>query len=82
MAVFTQVNKEDLNKFLEKYTIGKLVSLEGSIEGIENSNFKVTTNKGNFILTIFEKRVNPIDLPFFMNLQKHLYLNHLSLIHI
>ena len=70
MAVFTQVNKEDLNKFLEKYTIGKLVSLEGIIEGIENSNFKVTTNKGNFILTIFEKRVNPIDLPFFYELAK------------
>ena len=75
MAVFTQVNKEDLNKFLGNYTIGNLVSLNGIIEGIENSNFKVTTNKGNFILTIFEKRVNPIDLPFFMDLQKHLYLN-------
>ena len=72
MAIFTHVEQQDLVNFLKSYSIGKLRSFEGIVEGIENSNYLVITDKGKYILTIFEKRVNQIDIPFFMNLQKHL----------
>ena len=72
MAVYTSVTKSELENFLEQYNLGKLISYEGIIEGIENTNYKIIKEEGGFILTIFEKRVDPQDLPFFMNLQKHL----------
>ncbi|PPR49303.1 MAG: Homoserine kinase [Alphaproteobacteria bacterium MarineAlpha5_Bin5] len=75
MAVFTKLDKEDIVSLLKDYSIGKILSYKGIVEGIENSNYKITTKKNNYILTIFEKRVNPIDLPFFIDLQKHLSMN-------
>ena len=72
MAVYTSVTKSELENFLEQYSLGKLISYEGIIEGIENTNYKIIMEEGGFILTIFEKRVDPQDLPFFMNLQKYL----------
>ena len=72
MAVYTSVNQFEIKEFLSQYNLGKFISYEGIIEGIENTNFKITTEKGNFVLTIFEKRVDPNDLPFFINLQKFL----------
>lgn len=74
MAVFTKVSKEEIEKFLENYSIGNLISYEGIIEGIENTNYKITTDKNKYILTIFEKRVNPEDIPFFMSLQEELVI--------
>ncbi len=75
MAVFTKVSKTDIENLLENYSIGKLLSFEGIVEGIENTNYKITTDKQQYILTIFEKRVNPSELPFFMSLQKELVVN-------
>tara|TARA_Y100001970_G_scaffold126701_1_gene156667 strand:+ start:2624 stop:3571 length:948 start_codon:yes stop_codon:yes gene_type:complete len=75
MAVFTELNKEEIENFLKEYSIGNLVSFEGIVEGIENTNYKITTSNHNYILTLFEKRVNPEELPFFMNLQKDLVSN-------
>ena len=72
MAVYTSVNKNELSKFFENYELGSLISYEGIVEGIENTNFKINTDKGSYILTIFEKRVNVEDVPFFMSLQKYL----------
>ena len=72
MAVFTKISKEEIEQYLENYSIGKLISYEGIVEGIENTNYKIITDKNKYILTIFEKRVLPEDLPFFMNLQKEL----------
>jgi homoserine kinase type II len=72
MAVFTKVSKEDIENFIKNYSIGNLISFEGIVEGIENTNYKITTNNHHYILTIFEKRVNPKELPFFMSLQKEL----------
>ena len=72
MAVYTKINKEELEIFLSKYNIGSLIKFEGILEGIENTNYKIETTDKNYILTIFEKRVNPIDLPFFINLKNHL----------
>ena len=72
MAVFTKVSKKDIENFIKNYSIGNLISFEGIVEGIENTNYKITTSNHHYILTIFEKRVNPKELPFFMNLQKEL----------
>ena len=72
MAVFTKISKEEIKVFLKKYSIGNLISFEGIVKGTENTNYLVITDKGKYILTIFEKRVQPEDLPFFMNLQKEL----------
>jgi len=72
MAVFTKLVKEDIENFLKDYSIGNLLSYEGIVEGIENTNYKILTSNHTYILTIFEKRVNPAELPFFMNLQRDL----------
>ena len=72
MAVFTKLSKEEIENFLKNYAIGNLLSFEGIVEGIENTNYKITTSNHDYILTVFEKRVNPQELPFFMDLQKDL----------
>lgn len=72
MAVYTQVPSEDLADFLARYDVGELVSAKGIAEGVENSNFLVDTSGGRFILTLYEKRVDAGDLPFFMALLDHL----------
>ena len=72
MAVYSPINKKTLEIFLRKYDIGELIEYEGILEGIENTNYKIKTSVNIFILTIFEKRVNPDDLPFFINLKNHL----------
>ena len=56
MAVYTKVSKVGIQSILSKYNVGKLIKYEEIQEGIENSNFKVTTTDGIFILTIYEKR--------------------------
>ena len=73
MAVYTKLSEDDLNKFLSKYNLGKLLNYSGIKEGIENTNYSVKTNQGKFILTVFEKRVEEKDLPFFMGLMKNLH---------
>jgi homoserine kinase type II len=72
MAVYTDVSADDLTRFLSVYDIGELLSYKGIAEGVENSNFLVHTSAGNFILTLYEKRVAEDDLPFFLGLMEHL----------
>ena len=72
MAVYTDVSAEDLADFLADYALGELLSYKGIAEGVENSNFLVHTTRGYFILTLYEKRVAPEDLPFFLALMEHL----------
>jgi homoserine kinase type II len=72
MAVYTDVSADDLTEFLSRYDIGELLSYKGIAEGVENSNFLVHTGTGNFILTLYEKRVAEGDLPFFLGLMEHL----------
>ncbi len=55
MSVYTEVGRDDLIAFLEDYAVGELVSFEGISEGIENTNYFVTTNQGQFVLTLFEQ---------------------------
>ncbi|MEP4769025.1 MAG: homoserine kinase [Roseibium sp.] len=78
MAVYTEVTDEELNGFIGTYDIGSLLSFKGIAEGVENSNFLVHTEKAYFILTLYEKRVNPDDLPYFLNLLQHLSAKGLS----
>src|ERR1700740_2583106 len=72
MAVYTDVADDELRAFMALYDIGEVLSCKGIAEGVENSNFLLTTERGNFILTLYEKRVAPKDLPFFIALMDHL----------
>ena len=73
MAVYTDVTDEDLEGFAAQYDIADVVSFKGIAEGVENSNFLVQTDDGeSYILTLYEKRVNPADLPWFLGLMRHL----------
>ena len=72
MAVYTEVTDEDLTAFLERYDCGALSFYKGIAEGVENTNYLVRTERDRFILTLYEKRVNEADLPYFLNLKLHL----------
>jgi homoserine kinase type II len=72
MAVYTEVSNGDLETFVALYDIGRAVSCKGIAEGVENSNFLLSTDRGRYILTLYEKRVARADLPFFLGLMDHL----------
>lgn len=72
MAVYTEVSDAELDVFAKDYDFGEILSCKGIAEGIENSNFQLTTENGSYILTLYEKRVEPDDLPYFLNLMEHL----------
>jgi homoserine kinase type II len=72
MAVYTEVGDDDLEKFVAQYDIGRLVACKGIAEGVENSNYLLQTDRGTYILTLYEKRVAKGDLPFFLGLMEHL----------
>jgi len=73
MAIYTKLSENNLKEFFLKYKLGKLLNYKGIQEGIENTNYYIQTNKGKFILTVYEKRVEEKDLPFFMGLMKNLF---------
>lgn len=77
MAVYTQLSAEDLAKLLAHYDVGELISAKGIAEGVSNSNWLVETTSGaeggtRFILTMYERRIDVADLPFFLGLLDHL----------
>lgn len=78
MAVYTEVSTQELAQFLNDYDIGHCLSFSAIAEGIENSNYLLQTEKGRFILTLFEKRVKTEELPYFMELMEHLFHNGFS----
>jgi len=78
VAVYTDITEDDLSRFLTAYDAGTLLSYKGIAEGVENSNFLLHTTKGALILTLYEKRVDPGDLPFFLGLMHHLAEKGLS----
>jgi len=72
MAVYTEVSDDEVSAFVARYDIGEVLSCKGIAEGIENSNYLLTTERGPFILTLYEKRVKRDELPFFLDLMRHL----------
>ncbi|NTE45772.1 homoserine kinase [Agrobacterium pusense] len=78
MAVYTDITEDDLRNFLTQYDVGSLTSYKGIAEGVENSNFLLHTTKDPLILTLYEKRVEKSDLPFFLGLMQHLAAKGLS----
>ncbi len=73
MAVYTKLTENELKKFFSKYDLGKILTYKEIREGIENTNYFIQTEKGKFILTLYEKRVEEKDLPFFMSLMRNLF---------
>ena len=72
MAVYTEVSDDELESFVADYDIGRVVSCKGIAEGVENTNYLLQTDRDSYILTLYERRVNPDDLPFFLGLMGHL----------
>ena len=68
MAVYTKINQRELSYIEDNFSIGKIKSFSGIKKGIENTNYLIKTKNKKIILTIFEKRVQKKDLPFFMDL--------------
>jgi homoserine kinase type II len=78
VAVYTDITEDDLKRFLTEYDVGELTSYKGIAEGVENSNFLLHTTRDPLILTLYEKRVEKADLPFFLGLMQHLASKGLS----
>lgn len=76
MAVYTHVSAEAASALLTRYDVGKMIALKGIAEGVENSNYMLETDQSRFILTLYENRVDPGDLPYFHGLLAHLHKNH------
>jgi homoserine kinase type II len=78
MAVYTEVSDEALRACLAEYELGELLAFRGIAEGVENSNYALKTTGGDFVLTLYEKRVDPAELPWFLGLMRHLSAQGLS----
>lgn len=72
MAVYTNLGAEELARLIAHYDVGELVSAKGIAEGVSNSNWLIETTSGRFILTMYERRIELDDLPFFLSLLDHL----------
>ncbi|CAA7618023.1 homoserine kinase [Magnetospirillum sp. SS-4] len=72
MAVYTEVSDDELEAFVAEYDIGRVMSCKGIAEGVENTNYLLQTDRTSYILTLYERRVNPEELPFFIGLMDHL----------
>ena len=77
MAIYTKISSSDIISIEKKFNLGKIISFKGIKKGIENTNYLIRSKNKKYILTIFEKRVRRIDLPFFMSLMDK--LNHYNI---
>ena len=71
MSVFTRITRPQLDQFFSAYTLGEVIGFEGITDGIDNTNYSVTTTQGSFVLTLFES-LTADDLPHFLKLLSHL----------
>ncbi|HYD17168.1 MAG TPA: homoserine kinase [Patescibacteria group bacterium] len=72
MAVYTQISAEEIKSALAAFDLGELKSFEGIAEGVENSNYRIETTAGQYVLTLIEKRAQPDELPFYTGFMAHL----------
>ncbi|MEL7217192.1 MAG: phosphotransferase, partial [Pseudomonadota bacterium] len=72
MAVYTHLGAEELSELIIEFDVGDLVSAKGIAEGVSNSNWLIETTQGRFILTMYERRIELTDLPYFLGLLDHL----------
>ena len=72
MAVYTDITDQELEAFLGRFDVGRALAFKGITEGVENSNFMLETTAGRYILTVYERRVDREDLPFFLGLMEWL----------
>ncbi len=72
MAVYTHLGAEELARLIAHYDVGELVSAKGIAEGVSNSNWLIETTAGRYILTMYERRIELSDLPYFLGLLDHL----------
>lgn len=72
MAVYTHLSDDDIQRIADAYGIGNIVHKKAIAEGVENSNYLIATDSTKYILTIYEKRVNLADIPFFLGIMEHL----------
>jgi homoserine kinase type II len=77
LSVFTPVTDADARSLLEHYTLGELEALEGIAQGMENTNYFLTTTTGDYVLTLFE-HIAAADLPFYVGLMDHLAHHEVS----
>ncbi len=75
MAVYTHVSESDLRAFLAQYSVGELVDAQGILQGVDNTNYHIKTEQGDFVLTIFETRIQPEDIPYYLDFMRHLSEN-------
>jgi homoserine kinase type II len=75
MAVYTKLDHQEVRQFLEQYNINNFKDYKGITEGVENTNYLIKTSEQDYILTIYEKRVDENDLPFFIKLLSYLSEN-------
>jgi len=78
MAVYTKIDKKEIDKINSKFNIEKIITYQGIKKGIENTNYLLKSNNNKFILTIFEKRVSNKEIPFFMKLMDNLNKSNIS----
>ena len=71
MAVFTEVSFDEAAALLSALNLGQLQSIKGAANGIENTNYFVNTDQGEYVLTLFE-RLTFEQLPYYLHLMKHL----------
>ena len=76
MAVYTHLGAEELARLIAQYDVGDLVSAKGIAEGVSNSNWLIETTAGRYILTMYERRIDLADLPYFLGLLDHLSAKH------
>lgn len=72
MAVYTEVSEQEIAELASRYPLGRVIACKGIAEGTENTNYLLATESGTYILTLYEKRVEAADLPFFITLMEHL----------
>ncbi len=71
MAVFTEVSPAEAQSLLTRLNLGTLQTLQGCASGIENTNYFASTDRGQYVLTLFE-RLSAEQLPFYLQLMRHL----------